>query len=119
MPQIEDNTMNDYLFERFREDKIEKDIHYLMLLNKESNKKEQGYMIKNGINSGRNQAIGLDVLSCDKCPFFEGWTDPLGFPVVRCKLSDVMLQGCSAVELYRNIHDLHRPITITVTSEPR
>jgi len=48
MPQWEENTMNEYLFERFREDKIERDQQYLMILNKESKRKEHGYLMERG-----------------------------------------------------------------------
>ena len=119
MPQWEENTMNEYLFERFREDKIEEDLQYLMLLNKEIIRKEHRYLINSDNTSRNNQALDIDVNSCESCPFFEGWKDPVGFPVVKCKLSNEMLQGCSTMELYNHIHHGYNPIIISIISETR
>ena len=119
MPQWEENTMNEYLFERFREDKIESDLQYLMILNKESKSKEHGYLNERGNTTRHNQAMDIDVISCEGCPFFEGWKDALGLPVVKCKLSDEILYGCSAMELYNHIHHGNHSISINVTSEAR
>ena len=107
---MEENTMNEYLFERFREDKIESDVEYLMMLNKENNRKQS----EPSIQSRDFLQKTSNVSNCETCPLFAGWKDPLGIPVIKCKLCDKILQGVTSIELFNHVHHDHTPLTLTL-----
>ena len=117
MSNWKNQSITEYLFESFCQDKIEHDLQYLMILNKESKNKEHGYLNERGNTARHNQAMDIDAISCEGCPFFEGWKDELECPVVKCKLNDEILHGCSAMELYNHIHHGNHAISIIVTTE--
>lgn len=113
MSNWEDQSLKEYLFEVFCQDKIERELQYLMMPNTENNRKqsEPGIPLKSLVKKVAK------VTTCETCLLFEGWKDSLGLPFVKCKFSGETLEGCSTMDLYGHIHPGQQSTIITVTSE--
>jgi hypothetical protein len=110
MSNWQNQSMTEYLFETFCQDKIEHDLQYLMA-NKENQEKPPG-IIANELTT-----IFYHLSGCETCPLFDGWKDPLGLPMIRCKLCDINLQGGPSMELFNQVHHGHKPSTLTLILE--
>ena len=105
--------MTEYFFEAFCQDKIEHDLQYLMMMDKENPRKplETGTQARNFLRT-------TDIVShCETCPLFEGWKDPLGIPVLKCKLCNKIMQGGSSMNLFQQVHHGQTPLTLTLIIE--
>ena len=105
--------MTEYFFEAFCQDKIEHDLQYLMMMDKEKIRK----LSVTGIESRDFLRKTGVVSNCETCPLFEGWKDPLGIPVLKCKLCNKIMQGVSSMNLFQQVHHGQTPLTLTLIIE--
>ena len=113
MSNWENQSMTEYLFEVFCQDKIEDDLQYLMMIDKENKRKQS----EPGIQSRDLLRKTSNLSNCETCPLFEGWKDPLGIQVLKCKLCDKILQGVTSLKLFNQVHDGLTPSTLTLILE--
>jgi hypothetical protein len=113
MANWENQSVTEYLFEAFCQDKIEHDLQYMMMIDKENKRKQS----ESGIQSRYFLQKTSNVSNCETCPLFEGWKDPLGIQVLKCHLCDLLLQGVSSFELFNHVHHDNAPLTLTLILE--
>jgi hypothetical protein len=105
----ENQSLDEYLFESFVQDKVEHDLLLMM-----SGETDAGHLSVSTTPIKKSRIRKLKMNDCRTCPLFEGGTDVVGIPVLRCKLYGKTLQGAGGLELFRGTHHGSKQVTMAI-----